>query len=326
MFKFLTLRILHILDFAHSEDNQRDWCMDNPHSIYKGYFHHQEKTFPLWRNLVNGKVKLAVIMSIYKNDKIEYVESAVESILNQTYSCFDYFIKCDGPVRKEVNDFLSGLRDDRIHIYRSEKNMGLALSLNDLLEIVKTKEYEFIARMDADDVSIKDRFEKQLAYLEKKQEVDLVGGAINEIDEHGKDKGKVVVYPCSVSGCRVFFAKRNPVAHPAVMFRRSFLDKAGWHYPTDYIRNEDTRMWHEGYKHGCNIANIPDVVLNFRMTDDMFKKRRNGKVFAKSQLKLRKLIIEDLQYGKMAYVYAYAMYWLMLLPSWLLKLAYKILR
>lgn len=88
----------------------------------------------------------------------------------------------------------------------------------------------------------------------------------------------------------------------------------------------DTRLWHEGYKHGCKIANIPDVVLNFRMTDDMFKKRRNGKDFAKSQLELRKKIIKDLGYGVMAYVYAYAMYVLMISPSCVLKTAYKFLR
>lgn len=154
----------------------------------------------------------------------------------------------------------------------------------------------------------------------------MVGGAINEIDENGRNRGKVTSYPCTADECRAFFAKRNPVAHPTVMFRRSFFDKAGWHYPTDYVRNEDTRLWHEGYKHGCKIANIPDVVLNFRMTDDMFKNRRNGKAFAKSQLELRLQIKNDLGYGFMAVVYAYAMYILMISPSWLLKFAYKVLR
>lgn len=271
--------------------------------------------------------EVAVILSVYKNDKVSYTTLAIDSILNQTYKNIHLYIGIDGPIEENLETCLQNYdADERVTINKFTTNRGLAVVLNNLLDICFSAEYEYIARMDADDVSVKDRFEKQIAYLQQHQEVDLVGGAINEIDEHGKDKGKVVVYPCSVSECRAFFAKRNPVAHPTVMFRRSFFDKAGWHYPTDYIRNEDTRMWHEGYKHGCHIANIPNVVLNFRMTDDMFKKRRNGKEFAKSQLKLRKAIIKDLQYGKMAYVYAYAMYGLMLSPSWLLKLAYKILR
>ena len=74
------------------------------------------------------------------------------------------------------------------------------------------------------------------------------------------------------------------------------------------------------------IANIPDVVLNFRMTDSMFTQRRNGREFAKSQLELRKLIAKDLGYGIMAYIYAYTMYLLMISPSWILKIAYKVLR
>jgi hypothetical protein len=173
---------------------------------------------------------------------------------------------------------------------------------------------------------IQSELKKQLAYLESHPEVDMVGGAINEIDENGNNRGKITCYPCAPDDCRAFFAKRNPVAHPTVMFRRSFFEKAGWAYPTDFMRNEDTRLWHEGYMHGCVIANIPDVVLNFRITESMFTQRRNGKEFAKSQLELRKLIKKDLGYGFMADAYAYAMCLLMISPSWILKLAYKVLR
>ena len=180
--------------------------------------------------------------------------------------------------------------------------------------------------MDSDDIAIQNRFKLQIDHLEQNADVDALGGAINEIDENGNDRGKVVCYPCSPNDCRAFFAKRNPMAHPTVMFRSSFFEKAGWQYPTDFVRNEDTRLWHEGFKHGFVIANIPDVVLNFRMTDSMFTQRRNGREFAKSQLELRKLIAKDLGYGIMAYIYAYAMYLLMISPSWILKIAYKVLR
>lgn len=110
------------------------------------------------------------------------------------------------------------------------------------------------------------------------------------------------------------------------MFRRSFFEKAGWQYPSDFVRNEDTRLWLEGLKTGCQMANLPEVVLNFRMTDAMLKQRRNGKAFAKSQLRLRKIIARQLDYGLMAYIYAYAMYILMVSPDWMLKLAYRIFR
>lgn len=269
---------------------------------------------------------LAVIMSLYENDRLEFVKLAVESILGQTYTDFDFYIQYDGPICPKVDAYLSGLTDERVKIQRRAENKGLAQSLNDLLTIVMSLGYEYIARMDADDISLPERFGKQLAYFEIYKEVDVVGGAINEIDENGENRGKVTKYPCSPNDCRAFFAKRNPVAHPTVMFRRSFFEKVGWEYPTDFVRNEDTRLWHEGYKHRCVIANLPDVLLHFRMTDAMFTQRRNGKAFAKSQLELRRMINRDLQFGFMANVYAYAMYMLMISPSWLLKLAYRVLR
>lgn len=269
---------------------------------------------------------LAVIMSLYKNDRLEFVKLAVESILGQTYMNFDFYIQYDGPIRPEVDGYLSDLTDERVKIQRRVENKGLAWSLNELLAVVMPQGYEYIARMDADDISLPDRFDKQLEYLKSHQEVDMVGGAINEIDENGENRGKVIKYPCSTEDCRSFFSKRNPVAHPTVMFRRSFFEKAGWEYPTDFMRNEDTRLWHEGYKHGCVIANLPDVLLHFRMTDAMFTQRRNGKAFAKSQLQLRKIINRDLKFGFIANVYAYAMYLLMISPSWLLKFAYRVLR
>lgn len=274
--------------------------------------------------MVNNK--LAVIMSLYKNDVMQYVRLAVESILGQSYKDFDFYIQYDGPIRPEVDEYLSGIADDRVKIQRRDENKGLAQSLNDLLSIVLPLGYEYIARMDADDISMPERFEKQLEFLNLHPKVDMVGGAINEIDENGENRGKITKYPCSPEACRAFFAKRNPVAHPTVMFRRSFFEKTGWKYPMDFVRNEDTRLWHEGYKHGCVIANLPDVLLHFRMTDAMFTQRRNGKAFAKSQLELRKIINRDLKFGFMANVYAYAMYLLMISPSWLLKLAYRILR
>lgn len=270
--------------------------------------------------------KLAVIQSVYQNDKPEYLELAFDSILNQSFRDFDLLLGIDGPINKELRVVINKVHDERLHIVEHKENKGLASILNDLLVECHKEKYEYIARMDSDDISVCDRFEKQIAFLQEHTDVDIVGGAINEIDEEGNDRGKRIYYPCSPEDCRAFFAKRNPVAHPTVMFRRSFFDKVGWHYPTDFVRNEDTRLWHEGYKYECKIANIPDVVLNFRITDAMFKQRRNGKVFAKSQLELRKIIAKDLGYGPTAYIYAYCMYILMLSPSWLLKFAYKFLR
>lgn len=270
--------------------------------------------------------KLAVIQSVYKNDKAEYLQLSLNSILNQTFCEFTFFLGIDGEIGDDLKKIIEEIKDDRLIVIANNKNEGLASMLNRLLKICHEIGYEYIARMDSDDIAILGRFERQISFLDSHVDVDAVGGAINEIDDEGRDRGKLTRYPCSVEACRAFFAKRNPVAHPAVMFRRRYFEKAGWCYPTDFVRNEDTRLWHEGYKHGCKIANLPDVVLNFRMTNDMFMQRRNGIDFAKSQLQLRKIIIKDLEYGSLAYVYAYAMFFLMISPRWVKKIAYRIFR
>ena len=119
--------------------------------------------------------RIAVILSLYKNDRIDFVKLAVESILNQTYKDFDYYLQYDGHMSAEVDAYLSGLKDERIRILRRAENKGLAQSLNDLLNIVMPMGYEYIARMDADDISEVNRFERQLEYFDSHPEVECLG-------------------------------------------------------------------------------------------------------------------------------------------------------
>ena len=114
-------------------------------------------------------------MSVYKSDKEAFVRQAVESILSQTCGDFDLYILFDGPVQKGADDYLYALIDERVHIMSREKNKGLAFSLNELLEEALPKDYEYIARMDADDVSLPERFEKQISYLDSHPDMDCAG-------------------------------------------------------------------------------------------------------------------------------------------------------
>ena len=272
--------------------------------------------------------KVAVILPVYKKDKVEYLSKAIESIVMQTYKDFHIYIGVDGPVGEDINDFFLQLEIQRqITIVRFEENRGLACVLNDLLDICFKEGLDYIARMDADDISENNRFELQVDFLEKHPEIDVVGGAINEIDEKGNSRNKRIVYPETPSECRDFFAKRNPHAHPAVMFRKSFFDKLnGRKYRPEYRQNQDTMLWFDGMMAGTKHANIPDVVLRFRMTDTMFKKRRNGWAFAKKQFKDRLMINKGLGYGWKADAYGFAMFCMLISPAWIKKIAYRVFR
>lgn len=272
------------------------------------------------------KKQIAVIMSVYKNDQLKYVQQSVESILSQTFQNFDFYIQFDGTLRIEVELYLRSIQDERLKINIRSENKGLAYSLNELINIVLPLGYEYIARMDADDISKSNRFEKQVNYLELHPNVDCLGSAINEIDDKGNDRGKIVHYPCCNDECLSFFEKRNPLAHPTVMFRRSFFDKTKCVYPTNYGLNEDLMLWYIGFKNGAVIENLPDVLLNFRMSEAMFKQRRNGYKLAKDQLMVRKIINNGLNFGFMSHIYAYASFFIMIAPTSIRKIAYKYLR
>ena len=140
--------------------------------------------------------KIAVILPVYKNDKVPYIKLSFDSILNQTYKDTDLFIGVDGPVGKDLEECLKKYeQDERITVEWFKENRGLAIVLNDLLDICFKKGYEYIARMDADDISTPKRIEKQMAYLLQHPEIDVVGGAIEEIDENSESRGKTIIYP-----------------------------------------------------------------------------------------------------------------------------------
>ena len=272
--------------------------------------------------------KIAVILPVYKNDKVKDLSLSIESILYQTYRHLHLYIGVDGPVGDELHKSIKLLEQQTVvSVEWFPENRGLACVLNDLLDICFKDGYEYIARMDADDISMTDRFEKQIAYLEEHPEIDVVGGAINEIDEIGNSRNKTIVYPEGPEECRSFFSKRNPHAHPAVLFRKSFFDKLnGKKYRPEYRQNQDTMLWYDGMMAGTQHANIPDVVLKFRMTNAMFKKRRNGWAFAKKQFKDRLMINKGLGYGWKADVYGFAMFCMLVSPVWVKKFAYKVFR
>lgn len=242
-------------------------------------------------------------MSLYKNDRLEFVKLAVESILGQTYKDFDYYIQFDGAIDANVEAYLRGLKDERIKISARSENKGLAYSLNELLQIVMPKGYEYIARMDADDISMPDRFEKQLAYLHSHSEVECLGTWAIEINSKGEEYFRNQM-PETHEVCNNMFRKRDCMIHPTVMYRRSYIEKAGL-YSLDTYFGEDTMMWTQGFKAGCVFANVPEYLLQFRLDDNFFERRRGWK-HAKGIFTLRHRVNKMQHYGVVVDFWAFA--------------------
>lgn len=268
--------------------------------------------------------KIGVLLPVYKKDSIAFLKKSVGSILGQTLQDFHIYIGVDGPVGEELDECLKKMNEEaNITVVRFEVNRGLACVLNDLIAICKKEGYEYYARMDADDISLPDRFEKQVKYLEEHADVDVVGGAIEEIDGNDNLRGKHVEYPLMHDDCRKFFRYRDPLAHPAVMFRARFFEKVATGYRNEYRKNQDTMLWFDGFMNGCVFANVKDTVLHFRVNDDFYN-RRNGWKRAKQMLRDRLKMNKALKYDLSANLFAQGMFCMTVSPSWVKKILYKI--
>ena len=264
------------------------------------------------------------MLSVYRNDRLPRCKEALESLYAQSEPS-DIFVQVDGPIGSELEAFLVKEREEGRLAYlgRRSENIGLAASLNELLNRVMAAGYEYIARMDADDISIPDRFGKQLHYLTEHPDVDVLGGSIEEFTDD-RSYHKIVHYPLEHEHMFRFFKKRVPLAHVTAMFRRTFFEKAGF-YPTSSPTNEDTLLWMKGFTAGCGFANLPDVLVKVRVSKDFFS-RRGGVRKAWNDFRDRLEVIHTLGYNLDAYFYAVAMLGVNLAPSFVKKILYKKLR
>ncbi|BDY13174.1 glycosyltransferase [Hydrogenimonas cancrithermarum] len=268
--------------------------------------------------------RIAVIMSVYRGDEEDKLREALKSLYAQKTAA-DIFVQLDGPVSSEVAELLQKERREGRIAYLGERkeNRGLAASLDELLDEVLGRKYEYIARMDADDISLPERFEKQHAFMEAHPDVDVVGGFIEEFADDGGYR-KIVRYPLEHEEMFDFFKKRVPLAHVTAFFRRTFFEKAGL-YPTESPTNEDTLMWMKGFQNGCRFANISEVVVKVRVSPEFFG-RRGGIEKAWSDFRDRVRVIRTLGYNFDAYFYAVALFFVNVSPGAVKKYLYKRLR
>ncbi len=214
------------------------------------------------------KPLVSVVMPTF-NENPEMLSIAINSILQQTYTNIEFHILDDSTneITKNTIDAFSA-EDKRIQIHRSQERVGFIKSLNLGLRASTGK---YIARMDGDDFSFPDRFEKEVAFLEKNPNITVVGGQINIMDESGKITSSRS-YPTNKMKLYFFSCARNPLAHPAVMLRREIIDE-GYQYDETLKMSEDLDLWLRLMNDGYKIANIPDTVLNYRVMDNFLAKR-----------------------------------------------------
>lgn len=193
--------------------------------------------------------KISVIMTVY-NTPEEWLREAIASILNQTYSDFEFIIINDGSTNN-AEDVILSYTDERIK-YIKQDNQGIANAANRGLSIARG---EYIARMDSDDISDKFRFEKQISYLDKHSEISVLGTNYERFP-----KVKIVKMPKNPK--YLDFVRCCSIANPTVMFRRLDFEKYNLRYNPEY-KCEDYELWSRAIKF-LKFANLDDVLLKYR--------------------------------------------------------------
>lgn len=227
--------------------------------------------------------RISVIMCVYKSDNLDAFKLAVESILNQTIEC-DLLIYQDGLMPSDFSIVLNDYEKlDAVTVFRKEKNKGLAVGLNFLINYSLDHGYSFIARMDSDDFSYPERLEKQLQYFLANPSIDVLGTSCREFGSAYALAEKHL--PTQHEDLLNFSVTRCPFIHPTVMFRASVFKK-GYRYPMDTTLTEDMALWFELLNAGFNFANINEILLDYRLSESTIDRRR-GLSKATSEIKVR---------------------------------------
>ncbi|MFJ8524750.1 glycosyltransferase family 2 protein [Bacillus cereus] len=213
--------------------------------------------------------KVSIIMGVYNTPDEEMVSLAINSIINQTYSNWEFVI-CDDGSTDNTWEILCKLakQDPRIVLIKNKENMGLAETLNNC---INASNGEYIARQDADDYSMPERLEKQVAFLNKNSEYSIVGTLANLFDSQSiwGTRGE--------AGQRVKkdFLWGTPFIHPTVMMRKEDLKRAnGYYVSKETLRTEDYDLFMRMYALGMKGYVLSDILFSYREDRLAYMKRK----------------------------------------------------
>ncbi len=211
---------------------------------------------------------VSVVMPVF--NAALFLREAIDSILHQTYTNFEFIIINDGST-DDSQEIIDSFNDPRITRIRNATNLGLIQSLNLGLKIAKGV---YICRMDADDISLPERLEKQIRYLESNPQIEILGTAFKLIPTD-----KIQLHPSSSSKCNVKLLFETCLAHPSVVIRKSLIDRLYLQYNINYKLSEDYFLWAEAAVKGAIISNVEELLLLYRIHENQtssafFKKQQ----------------------------------------------------
>lgn len=217
--------------------------------------------------------KYSVLMSVYKNDVPEYVKQAVDSMLNQSLPCNQFVIVEDGPISDELELLIKSYEENHPQLFtvvRLEENGGLGNALNQGMKVCRN---ELVARMDADDISMLNRCEKQIKEYRNNPGLSVVGTQINEFVGEKENVVSLRKVPIDMENIIKFSKRRSPFNHVTVMYRKSTVESFGG-YAT-YNRKEDLELFVKMVNNGIKVMTIDEALVYVRIGEDNLRRRRS---------------------------------------------------
>lgn len=212
--------------------------------------------------------KVSALMPVY-NTNLTYLKETIESVLNQTFKDFEFLILNDSPQNVELENFILeyARQDNRIKYFKNPRNLGISLSRNKLIDLAQG---EFLAVIDHDDISVKERFEKEVAFLEANNEVGVVGGYYEDMANH-----QVVKFPIQSADIKIALMFMCAINHPTAMIRKSVLEQGGGIcYNAFYSPCEDFKLWCDLINF-TEFANLDEVLVIYRTFDNTSRRQAN---------------------------------------------------
>jgi len=202
---------------------------------------------------INSTPLVSVLMPVFNGEK--YLTEAIESILTQTYTNFEFVIINDGST-DTTEEIIKAFSDSRIRLINNTTNIKLIATLNKGIQLCNGK---YIVRMDADDVSLPDRIEVLVGFMEHNPDVGVCGSYYKIIG----DNERVIKYPTSNDELKTSLLFFVPIAHPTTIWRKEVIAKNQLGFDVNYIHAEDYKFWTEIIEYS-QLGNVPEILLNYR--------------------------------------------------------------
>lgn len=202
--------------------------------------------------------RVTVLMPVYNGER--YLRDSVESILGQTFTDFEFLIVNDGSTDSSVS-IIQSYNDPRICLIHNDRNLGVVASLNRGLELARG---EFIARMDADDISRPERLAVQVDFMDTNRQVGVCGSWVRYISSSHSSVWRL---PEKSEAIRCWQFHSVGVAHPSVIMRRQLFVENGLLYDPQFRHIEDYELWGRAIRY-MDFANIQKVLLDYRISTE----------------------------------------------------------